>query len=75
MAPLKRFERNRPEYGIYMNKLAFGGTAIDTVGFPMRFPIVAPEASVHKDYGIDRLPADLNLLTIPVFMGGYHFHD
>lgn len=44
MADLKRFELNRSEYGVYMNERAFGATAINTIGFLMRFLSVTPEA-------------------------------
>ena len=59
MADLKRFELNRPEYGIYMNELAFGGTAINTIGFLLRLPTIAPEAL--------RAAADRVIAAVPVF--------
>ena len=59
MADLKRFELNRPEYGIYMNELAFGGTAINTIGFLLRFPTVAPETL--------RAAADRVIGAVPIF--------
>ena len=52
MAELKRFELNRPEYGIYMNEKAFGGTAITTIGFLMRFPEIKADklqSAVDRD--------------------------
>ena len=59
MADLKRFELNRPEYGIYMNELAFGGTAINTIGFLLRFPTIAPETL--------RAAVDRVIAAVPVF--------
>ncbi len=59
MADLKRFELNRPEYGIYMNELAFGGTAINTIGFLLRLPTIAPETL--------RATADRVIAAVPVF--------
>lgn len=59
MADLKRFELNRPEYGIYMNERAFGGTAINTIGFLMRFPTAAPETL--------RAAVDRVISAVPVF--------
>lgn len=59
MAELKRFEWNRPEYGIYMNERAFGGTAINTIGFFMRFPVISPEVLCAA---VDRV-----IKAVPVF--------
>ncbi|MBO4360834.1 MAG: hypothetical protein J5822_08145, partial [Eubacteriaceae bacterium] len=59
MADLKRYTLNRPEYGIYMNELALGGTSINTIGFFMRFPTLAPETL--------RDAADRVIQAVPVF--------
>ena len=65
MADLKRFELNSPEYGIYMNERAVSGTAINTIGFLMRFPTVEAETL--------RAAADRVIQAVPVF--GLAFDD
>ena len=57
MANMMQFPLNRSEYGIYMNETAFPGTAINTIGFMLRFSTIGADALCKAaDQVIDNLP-------------------
>ncbi|MBR3630528.1 MAG: hypothetical protein IKN55_08685, partial [Oscillospiraceae bacterium] len=52
-----QFPLNRSEYGIYMNETAFPGTAINTIGFMMKFPTIDIETLCKAtDHVVRSLP-------------------
>ncbi|MCR4646223.1 MAG: amino acid adenylation domain-containing protein [Oscillospiraceae bacterium] len=66
MSDVKRvrsFPLNRSEYGIYMNERAFPGSPINTIGYMLRFPTIAPE-NLHK-------AADSLIDAVPAFRSGF----
>ena len=53
----RRFPLSRSEYGIYMNERAFPGSAINIIGFMLRFPTVTmAELCLAADQVIDAVP-------------------
>ena len=53
----RRYPLSRSEYGIYMNERAFPGSAINTIGFMLRFPTVTmAELCLAADQVIDAVP-------------------